>query len=84
MKTKKIHRKLVLNKITIANLIGNGMRRIYGGAPKETVKNSRCLTCVETDACETDACETLEPVCPPPPSSVANSCVTLCYTVCNC
>jgi hypothetical protein len=73
MKTKKIHRKLVLNKITIANLIGNEMRGIYGGVQKETVKNSRCITCVETDACET-----LEPVCPPPPSSVANSCDTLC------
>ena len=38
MKTKKINGKLVLNKITIANLVGNEMSGIYGGAPKETFK----------------------------------------------
>jgi hypothetical protein len=76
MKTKKIHRKLVLNKITIANLIGKEMRGIYGGAPKVTHK------CVETDACETDACETLEPVCPPVPST--GSIEFSCDTLCNC
>jgi hypothetical protein len=75
MKTKKIHRKLALNKTTIANLVGNEMNGIYGGAPKETHKHK----CVETDACET-----MEPECPPPPSSVVNSCVTLCLTLCNC
>ena len=83
MRPKRLNKKLVLNKTTIANLTGNEMRGVYGGAPKETVKNSRCFTCVETDACETnacetDACETMEPECPPPPSSYANSCDSIC------
>jgi hypothetical protein len=67
MKTEKIHRKLVFKKITIANLDGNEMKGIYGGAPKETHK------CVETDACET-----MEPVCPPVPSSMVISCFPDC------
>ena len=78
MKPKKITGKLVLNKTTIANLTGNEMRGIHGGDAKETVKISRCFTCVDTDACETNDCETLEPVCPPPPSSFANSCDSIC------
>ena len=72
MKTKKINRKLVLNKITIANLVGKEMRGIYGGAPKVTHK------CVETDACETNDCESMIPEFCPVPSSVVNSCDTLC------
>lgn len=82
MKTKKIQGKLVLKKVTIANLDGNEMRGIYGGAPKETRK------CVETDVCETNACETnacetndctMAPEFCPPPSSV----VTSCFITCN-
>ncbi|UCH96572.1 MAG: class I lanthipeptide [Candidatus Aminicenantes bacterium] len=76
MKTKKIHRKLVLNKITIANLVGNDMRRIYGGAPKVTHK------CVETDTCETIACETMDPELCPIPST--GSIEFSCDTACNC
>ncbi|NIO80388.1 MAG: hypothetical protein GTN53_07260 [Candidatus Aminicenantes bacterium] len=75
MKTKKIHSKLVFKKITIANLDGNEMRGIYGGAPKETHKH----ICVETDGCETNACETMEPECPPPPSSMVTSCFPTCF-----
>jgi hypothetical protein len=71
MKTKKKHERLVLNKITIANLIGNEMRGIYGGAPKPTHK------CVETDACESMDPET----CPiPSTGSIEFSC----DTACNC
>jgi hypothetical protein len=48
MKTKKFSKKLVLNKKTVANLNGNEMNLIYGGAP-ETYQKTVCFTDCETN-----------------------------------
>jgi hypothetical protein len=76
MNRKKNHRKLVLNKITIANLIASEMRGIYGGAPKVTHR------CVETDTCETNDCESMAPEYCQIPST--GSIEFSCDTACNC
>ncbi len=51
MKTKKISRKLVLKKTTVANLNGASMGRVYGGTDiDDTIK---CLTPISCDTCNT-------------------------------
>ncbi|MCK4766603.1 MAG: class I lanthipeptide [Candidatus Aminicenantes bacterium] len=39
MKSKKLKRRLLLNKTTVADLNGKEMSELYGGAPPETHKN---------------------------------------------
>ncbi len=51
MKTKKIDKKLVLNKMTIANLRELQMDKIHGGGPSEW---GTCNTCIyPTNPCWT-------------------------------
>ena len=67
MKQKKINKKLVLTKETIANLSGTEMNVQRGGAPSDicTLYSPRCegitkLDCPLTEAplCNTEACDT--------------------------
>ena len=68
MKTKKINKKLVLAKKTIANLSGTEMNVQRGGAPSDicTLYSPRCegitkRDCPLTEApiCNTEECDTI-------------------------
>jgi hypothetical protein len=42
MKTKKLSKKLTLNKNTIANLIDTDMKKIHAGACDSIIPDSQC------------------------------------------
>lgn len=57
MKTKKINKKLVLNKETIVNLKNGKMIAVNGGELPPPSRFSLCHYCLEvTDTCPTDTC----------------------------
>ncbi len=72
MKTRKMTRKLVLNKKTVANLDSRSMRNVQGGDLTNITCGRLCetidLTCYETQ------CGSCFNTCP----------VTLCDTECSC
>ena len=52
MKTKKIERKLVLNKKTIANVTSESMKKVQGGIPSDpfcSVAPTICIGVLDTD-----------------------------------
>jgi len=53
MKTKKLDKKLVLNKKTIADLFDNEMKNVYGGASLDTCWTDCRTLCATEDCCET-------------------------------
>lgn len=56
MKSKKIDRKLFLNKTTVANLNNGEMSDIHAGVDaKETLENSCCLICGGTTTCPSES-----------------------------
>lgn len=56
MKSKKIDKKLFLNKTTVANLNNAEMSDIYAGVDnKETLENSCCLICGGTTTCPSES-----------------------------
>lgn len=56
MKSKKIDKKLFLNKTTVANLNYGEMSDIYAGVDnKETLENSCCLICGGTTTCPSES-----------------------------
>jgi hypothetical protein len=57
MKSKKIDKKLFLNKTTVANLNNGEMTDIHAGGVdyKETLENSCCLICGGTTTCPSES-----------------------------
>ena len=58
MKTKKLEKKLVLNKKTIADLINSEMKKVYGGVSVDTCWTD-CRTRCATEGC----CESIIKIC---------------------
>ena len=56
MKTKKLRKKLTLNKNTIANLMTTDMKKIHGGIGVTIIPNSQCT---ELPNCSVDTCNSL-------------------------
>ena len=53
MKTKKLEKKLVLNKKTIADLINNEMKKVHGGVSVDTCWTDCRSRCATDDCCGT-------------------------------
>ena len=67
MKTKKLKRKLSLNKKTVANLNGSMMANVRGAEytpscylPPTECPNCTLVTCQTCNTCETQACATCD------------------------
>ncbi len=72
MKTRKMTRKLVLNKKTVADLNSRAMNQLYGGIKTGITCGLLCDT--ENYSCYETQCETCYHTCPP----------TWCDTECGC
>ena len=87
MKRRKLHKRLSLNKKTIANLEGQKMQLLYGGGTIKVTEDNTCEQgCVSNLASCYINCTTLDPnlICPntcEPNTSIGGICV---YSECQC
>ncbi len=77
MKTKKMSRKLELNKSTIANIGASTMNNVKGGTDSdfscdtcETLWGVTCMRCNSRLSCEPDYCFQFDSNCPNCPTGL--------------